>query len=355
MELNLSVDDLFNHMLVLGLAQIVEEEMPEKGHVTVCWPDPQTAKIGLLNGGDLSIEKAAKAVWSFKEKILSHVSPNGGGVAIDGTIQVTGAKGVRDCSPLSPRVVTNKSDFTEDAWRSYFETRNDILDSMDETSPLFVKLARAFGFPTYWSEISGVRSRRNDVTLSVSLWDMTPRNGGREFYSQKYLKLLTTCMRSLTETDIAERILGNQLDAKSDEYAAGLHQLLLTDRCLSWIAYHGIALFPARPVTNGTCVSVTLGVIDKEGKKEFVLPIPDKPITLDRYAAVSRYDGLYVLAAKLLGMNQNADHLMEQAAWLVAHGITHIITFERFKDDSGKCPKYFACEGHVSTIEQGNR
>jgi hypothetical protein len=358
MKLNLSVNDLFNHMLVLGLAQIVEEEMPEAGHATVCWPDPQTAEIGWLNGEDLSIGEAAEAVWDFKEKILSYVGPNGDGTAIDGTIQIRGAKKARDCSPLSPRIA-NKPDFTEAVWHSYFGTRNKILDSMDEVSPLFVKLARALGFPAYWSEISGISTRRDDVRLSVSLWDMTPTNGGGEFYSRKYFKLLTTRMRSLTREDIAERIQGDRLDiqnsSQSAEYAAGLHRPASTDGCLSWIAYHGIALFPARPVTNGSCVSVTLGVIDKGRKQEFVLPIPDKPVTLGRYAAVSRYDGLYVLAAELQ-TNQNAGNLMAQdVAWLVAHNVTHIITFKRFKDTSGKNPEYYALGGHVFTIERGNR
>jgi hypothetical protein len=351
MKLNLSVNDLFNHMLVLGLAQIVEEEMPEAGHVTICWPDPQTSEIGWLDGGDLSINEAAEAVWSFKEKVLSHIGPNGGEAPIDRTIQIRGAKGVRDCSPLSPRIA-NKPAFTEAVWSSYFGVRNEILDSMDEVSPLFVRLVRALGFPSYWSELSSIRSIQGNLDIGASSWEMAPRNSGSEFFTNKYIPLLKGIMKSLDAGDIAKHVQGICSDARgTDRNASGLHRPSPTDSCRSWIAYHGLALFSVRPVTQGSCVSVSQGLLSLGGNTEFVLPIPTKPITIGSYAAASRFDGIYLLASGSSGGQDAARSRAQDVSWFAAHGIAYIIEFTRFKGGSASCPEYFALEGHVSALE----
>lgn len=350
MKLNLSVKDLFNHMLILGLAQIVEEEMPESSHVTVCWPDPQSAEINWLDGEDLSIEEAAEAVWNFKEKLLTHIKPSEDGVAIDRTIEIKSAKNKSKHSPLSPRIA-KKSDFTEAVWNSYFKTRNEILDSMDEVSPLFVKLVRALGFPSYWTEESAVKNYRDNLDISASLWEMAPRNSGSEFFNTKYFSRLAS-IEQLDSEAICKHIQGTDSDAHGDNRnASGFHCPSPTDSCQAWIAYHGMAMFPARPVTHGSCVSVTQGVLSRGREKRFVLPVPDVPITIDRYAAISRNDSLYTQVANPEPNQHGNLTKARDSSWLVAHGITHIEEFARFRGGSDSCPEYFALEGRISAIK----
>lgn len=352
----MSAYDLFSHVFAVGLVAILREEMHSPRPLGLRWVDPTALVVEPLGGGSLPIEEAAGATKDFISKLAQHLS----------TINCRVVVGGKSHSPLSPRITKA---FAEGERNEYFAKRLSALDDMRAVSPLFVRLVNALGFPSYWSELSSIKALQGNLDISASTWEMAPRNSGSEFFVNKYVPFLEM-LAGLGADEVACRLVGTVEDAaKADRNTCGLHRPGPTDVLRSWVAFHGLASFPTRPLTRGSCCSVAVGVLrplpKQRGKTYFVVPVPCETVSLERYEAACRYAGLYELARSAVGdmRADGAGFAVEKTAhlpdgpgsaracmWLRAHGIGQVALFERYQGGSASCPEYFALEGHVLSI-----
>lgn len=349
MKMNGSVRDLFSHMKLLGLAAIVssyptEGEVGPLSPVTVWWESPDTMVLSSL-AHDVSIEQAASCVRAYLDG-LAHDEK-----MICRTVKVGG----KDHSPLSPRIAKS---LTNQEWAMYQGVRHEIIDHEQHNDPLFARLVNALGFPAYWSmTLDGAKGKLN-LDSGASQWEMAPRNSGSEFMKNKYLEHMRACAQ-LSVDDIAERIRGDKTDdCGKDRNASGLHAPAYLDVLMSLVALSGIALFPTAMATTGQVGSVSTAVATQwvNGRKQtnFILPIVNRAVTVERYQAICRNASVYRIGnAALQGSRMGvADALAQTAAsWLHAHDVDHVVTFQRFVGGSSSCPEYYALEGEIYPVK----
>ena len=353
MRINVSSKSLFSHMEMLGLASILEQDEMIVAPICVHWESPHVAIISSV-GKDITLEEAAEAVRRYVINLLDYKSDIAREIIIGSTDKKEGISH----SPLSPRI---SHSFSAIEWADYFRVRREVLDKTGGALPLFSNLVCSLGFPCYWSSLSALRSNQGKVDLCSSAWEMAPRNSGSEFMKNKFLKQLEL-IRLLEPDDIAKRLCGAEFDsAGEDRNACGLHAPGMEDVLVSWIALHGISCCDVRPVTSGSCRSLTSGVlrIRRRGfnKVFFVLPVPMVAVTLSRYIAAIRYEGLYrVAASQIDGIRWQNGYSTNQVQapghhreidWLVKHGMGAIAYFERKRAGSDSCPEYYALEGEM--------
>lgn len=350
MNLKVSANNLFSHMLVLGIGSILDEDQKINAPVSLYWNSPEEAVI-LANGEDIEVGAVSEVVGRFLD-LVEENEP-----CLDAFVEVSD----KPHSPLSPRIAKS---LTNQEWSNYFSSRRAILDLSDESLPLFSELVCSLGFPCYWSDSSTVRSLQGNLDIGASTWEMAPRNSGSEFMKSKYFKMFRTVSR-LDGSAIASRLEGKEFDSVNElRNACGFHSPGAEDVLLSWIALHGIASFDVRPVTRGACSSLVSGVVQDGVTKAlyFALPVPFEPITLQRYRAICRFSGMYRIAWGIVSGRSDADARFgtnapssSDAEWLQAHNVTALALFRRKKAGTANCPEYYAMEGSVHLLTKGRR
>jgi len=338
-----TVDDLFSHMELLGLARILEQSDTVKGPVLLGWESPETMTIDTADG-NLDSTLLAVSVRQFIELTASQREILGQEIQISGKLH----------SPLSPRVAHA---FTPEEWTEYFRCRQHIVDRIEPENPLMASLVGCLGSPSYWTRLTGTKEEQK-VDQGASRWEMAPRNSGSEFFRSKYEKLLGY-IESLEVQEIIDRILRKYLKNNGEnENACGLRPTAPADSLLSWICYQGISCFPTRPIASGRSGrdSASTGVLEPaKGQHErvaFVLPIFSRPITIDRYLCVCRYAGLYeITGAMRHGENHISPDLVLKKRWLTDHQVEGIAWFARNVGGTKNCPKYWALPGNIIELE----
>ncbi len=258
-------------------------------------------------------------------------------------------------SPLSSRIA--RESLTLRQWNEYVELRHVIIDEITVENPIVSSLIDSLGFPAYWSSALFDRKGKTDLYQGASLWEMTFRRQGNDFMRNRYLDLANRVCR-LSEKEISERLTGRQVsnNITGDSMACGLHSpamKALDDDLLCWIAYHGMSLFPTRPVIAGRYGSISVGSILNEpsysGPVYFVMPITMRPVTLGRLTAICRYAGLYNVARFYADEGSRPEE--SDVSWLKAHGVGYVIISRR--GDAGKNgkPIYYASEGTIFPLE----
>lgn len=347
MRLKGSVNDLLAHMEMLGLARILEWDNQTDGTITVYWPDPRTMEIGLL-GRELSLGQVAAAVRRYLQKVNAEMDDLEKSVIIGG----------KEHSPFSPRVA---KELSREEWKQYFDCRSNAVDALEKRNPLFVSLLGALGSASYWPAKNDSKKASPNLDLGASLWEMAPRNSGSEFMRNKYLKLFKL-IADLSPEDISQRLSGEVVESRKEtRNPCGFRCPGKSDLLMSWIAYQGISCFPTRAVTEGGSRNhdaLSVGTMEvhlpnDQQSTYFVLPVPTRQITLSRYLACCRYQGLCIQAEGLVSPSSTAldtPACATSAEWLKRHGIGHVAMFLRHKGGTKNCPEYWAEPGRVAPL-----
>lgn len=332
------VSDLYCHMLLVGIAEIVSLQQDQCDPVTFGWENPETMVLKSLTG-DLDAETIAEHVHRYITLTIEELPTIGQQMQVD--------KGKH--SPLLSYIPALKPE----RLKEQMGMRQQITDAVFDIDPLFIQLAGSFGLPSYWFKGS---SKITDFGKAKSHWEMAPSNRGSDFL-QKYFKL-AGALSVLPEEEIANRLHGAaQIPLKEDKEERntnGLHAPGATDALLSWIALHGIALFGVRPTTTGHHGAITVGTLTAEGKDGtktfFTLPVTSKPVTLSKYRAICRSSAIAEIAAGYLGHKSPAKAI----SWMNSNGIEFIYLFEKgCRNDTVKVKEYYAYAGEA--IQVGDR
>lgn len=350
MRLELSANNLFSHMLALGLASMLDEDSEIESPVLMRWGSPQEVEI-IAGDGHLDERCAARAVRRFICAVAECES------SLAATEVVSGASH----SPASPRIAKK---LTDDEWVRYFSARRNIVDEAESSVPLFAKLVCSLGFPCYWSELSTVKALKGNLDIGASVWEMAPRNSGSEFMKNKYFKMLRSIAGEEDDAIVA-RLVGAEANSDGESRnACGFHAPGSEDTLRAWIALHGMASFDVRPVTHRSCSAISSGVVrdDTTRATYFVLPVPDSFASLQRYRAIARNASCHSLARFLLGSKggggsrSTGSASMEFAVqWLSNHGVAALALFPRKKGGTQNCPEYYAMEGSIRLLEEVRR
>ncbi len=350
MKLSRNSSDMLSQMELLGIASILNEDDDIDESIVISWVNPRVMSVSTIHG-ELEEDTVAASIWKFKEQM----------VAVRDVLSKKILIGGRNHSPLSPRI--SKS-FTDKEWANYFLSRCEAIDSTASSIPLVTNLAGSLGYPCYWGHDRKGNPDFSNLDLGASVWEMSARNSGSEFMINKYIKLLDT-IAPLTTDEIADRISGRAVDSAGEtRNACGFRRPGSADVLLSWVAYQAISCFPTRPVVHGmfSCGSLSTGVIrEKSGRRSsmlFVLPINQRPITVERYLAICRCSSIYRLGRWLV---QNSDQrsLLEStlpiemrgdASWLLSHQVDCIATYERYVGGSASCPEYWSLPGNIHAL-----
>lgn len=365
MELKGVASDLLSHLFLLGAAAIIEQDEEIISPATITWKDPTTMQLSTLDGA-IDFDDLANAIWRYKEKTLSERDLLERTITIDIRSNTQSDAQPKNHSPISPRVASSLSD-TE--WKAYFTTRTQIIDGLIRPNVLITRLACSLGYPSYWSASENGKDKALNLYHGASTWEMASRKSGREFIINKYLKMLNY-IAPLTVDDIAARLTFTITDSKKEKgNACGFHKpesVGCTDVLIAWIAYHGIACFPTRPVVNCTALfgSLSTGVIvmRKDHRRVFfTLPITNQPVTLARYLSLCRSSSLYRATRWAFDvetspqctsmLSSSVAPIARDIIFLNDHQVHQIALFERYEDDSSKqSVEYWALPGRIATL-----
>lgn len=350
MEMKLEVNDLFSHMVLLGIAQIVSWN--EDDAVTLCWKNPEMVEVDHVLSS-LSIDEVAQAVWDFKELVKSERDIISKKVAVDSKENPTYR------SPLSPRI----GPLGHSNLCAYFDTRIRILDSVEQEDLLLSKMVGSLGLPAYW-EHECLGKKKPTLDEGASKWEMSNRRSGLEFFTNEYLDA-TSQIDEYSIEEIKRHLCGDTKTYGKDSYVCGFHEPSKVDVLMAWIAYQGLSSFPTRPVSDSdTRASLSVSTIESKlgGKSKiwFVLPVSERRITLEKYVSLCRSNALTeyarqdICSYELPQSGKQMVHCRLDANYLLKHGVKRAVVFERLEYKVSKNEKYtsyWALPGKVISIE----
>ena len=274
-------DDAFAHMLLVGLASIVEDADPQR----ICelrWRDRDHA--ALCTSDDLTWEDCVAIVHDHAARWLASKWLN--------------AKGAYDRSgssvraTLSPRLGMPKP---REGWTLLHHDREQAIDAL--LTPLDHRYIGSLGEPSYWS--GDVASNQYDPDRGASLWEMVTRNKGQEFISGRLLPLAKAVAERSVEAvesglrgeTVNDEVGKNEPDSRTP---TGLHRPFPTDNAQAWCALFGVSAFPViRSVSTARGNTASFFTVARAVYT--ALPIWDEPWTVRRYASVVRSRALTVV------------------------------------------------------------
>lgn len=274
-------DDAFAHMLLVGLASIVEDSDPQR----ICelrWRDRDHA--ALCTSDDLTWEDCAAIVHDHAARWAASKWLNA-----KGTYDRSGSS-VR--ATLSPRLGMPKP---REGWTLLHHDREWAIDAL--RTSLDRRYIGSLGEPSYWS--GDVASNQCDPDRGASLWEMVTRNKGQEFISGRLLPLAkAVAVRSVEAVEsglrgetVDDEIGKNESDSRTP---TGLHRPFPTDNAQAWCALFGVSAFPMMRSVS-TARGNTASFFTVARTVYAALPIWDEPWTVRRYASVVRSRALTVV------------------------------------------------------------
>lgn len=299
-EIKATAADLFNHMLMLGLATIIEDANPSV-HCLTQW-DERLDRFR-IDAGTLTLDDAADIVSNHAKHAAESLQLNS-----------TFMHGKH--STMSPRI---SNITTSDDWRQLQQARNTAIDNMSNSMQR--RYWGALGQPASWCE-------RSD--WGASRWEMVARNGGNEFVNGRLLPLAEAVANrtvqqvesGLSGDTLIDEIGHNKTDSRT---ATGLHSPQPTDNAKAWCALMGVANFPTIPsIMNQR--SATSAVIQQRGHNPTAaIPLTSQWTTMAKTRSILR-------SLPLIQASKNKQ-------WLKAQHVEAVCIFNQYVSDNINAPE----------------
>ncbi|PLS31247.1 hypothetical protein Uis1B_0991 [Bifidobacterium margollesii] len=349
LEINGRYDDAFIHLLLVGLASILEDADNQRTCM-IWWKNRGTAVI--RSNDDLSWEGCAAIVQAHAKRWKDSPWLNASGAYSDGE---------KEYATLSPRF---KAPSSPDKWRLLERNRTRAIDTLQ--TGLDRRYVGALGEPSYWS--GDLTANGYTPDRGASRWEMVTRNRGQEFITGRLRPLseavssrsLLQIKEGLRDVKVVDEVGENKDNSRTP---TGLRRPSITDNARAWCALFGVSVFPvmksATPRRGSTAAFAQIA-----GRNPFVtLPIWLEPWTLDRYRAVVRSRALLTIGL---------DEVLEDSAsgeafrirfdittmtversrrWLKSKGVEYCMLFPQYVSDNPTAPERWLMKGHPVFME----
>lgn len=340
--------DAFSHLLMVGLASILEDANPDR----VClfrWLDDLQA-FEIKTNDDLDIDQISKVVsehakrWSQSLPLTSQddYTVSNESDKPSGAFHAT----------MSPRLSNLGVPY---GWEKLQRNREAAVDAMETFGDY--RYFGALGQPSYWSGEQTNHSLRSD--FGASRWEMVTRNKGQEFIGGRLFPLaqkvaarpIEKVRDGLLGTTIEDEVGGNKAFSRA---ATGLHAPSKTDNARAWCALIGVSAFPTRVTTIGSEMSrdSSAAMFQIKGPIRFaILPLFDQYWTTAKYRSVIRSEAL-----AQFGIQQarfRGDQVMSAASdWLEEKGVPACCLFNQFMSDNKSAPERWLEPGEIIPVKQ---
>lgn len=351
LEINGRYDDAFSHLLLIGLASILEDA-DERRTCMIWWKERGKAMI--RPSDDLSWEDCAEIVqaharrWRNSPWLNARDTYTGTGNAV---------------ATLSPRL-----GIPESAEKWQLLERNRALATNELQTILDYRYIGALGEPSYWS---GDRSVYKP-DRGASRWEMNARNGGKTFIDGRLLSLSQT-VSSRSIPQIVDGLRGkkivDEIDKKVKKHftPTGLRSPSVTDNAQAWCALFGISAFPIMQSTTDKFDSTATFFQIEVGSSFAILPLWLKQWTLDKYRAVARSRALLTVGLdeafsdlplkdgdQVARIRSNVTTMMVKRSrlWLKNKGVEYCMLFPQYVEPAKKVPNRWLMKGHPVFLEE---
>ena len=274
-------DDAFTHLLLVGLASILEDDADANLECRIQWRELTEATI-TVNRDSFGWMDCAHIVQAHAKRWLDSDWLNDKGSYTKG----------KDKSPLNPRLGT----LSDENWPRLQKDRQSAIDKLE--TALDRRYIGALGEPSYWSGKSKMKT--DHQYFGSTRWEMTPSNSGQRFVDGRLRPLAkTVTLRSFEE--IANGLCGGHPKDEIDDTgkaqtASGLHAPSITDNARAWCAFFGFSMFPiARSVQPKQGSTAAMFACSQVEGSYAILPLWSEPWTLAKYRAVVRSRALLTL------------------------------------------------------------
>ena len=349
MGLTLPVDvtDAFDHLLLVGLASILEDD--GDGPCTLQWNDRWSATLRMPDG--ITAEKAAETVGRHARRWAESpwLQSEGDYTAVDAL-----SVGKTKHATLSPRLSNLSESY---GWTSLQHDRQVAIDALQTIGDR--RYIGALGEPSYWSgrNPSGKKELRSDS--GASRWEMVTRNKGQEFIGGRLLPLAKTVAGfdsnrlkgGLLGTETKDEQGGNKSDSRT---GTGLHRPQVTDNVRAWCALMGVTAFPHMVTTAGRNRDATACLSQMSKERRFaILPVFDGEWTLAKYRYVVRSKELLTYAVSLVESGAlgyglvDAAPVRPQTTWFAEQGIVGCVLFQQYMSDNASAPERYLERGRL--------
>lgn len=281
------IESAVTHLAGLGLAAVADAA----GHhgVRLAWTDDDDPRfiISFPRAGDDEVAvllkrhadaMAAPEAWT--QIVVKH-------------------EGRPETGLFSPRL---KAPSTRASWNSLALERQFALDGLVGTGDsLSLEMIGALGEPAYWR----FEPREARPDHGASRWEMKTRNKGEEFIGNRFARMARSCgERSGREllAGITGALQQDELDGTAvSRTATGLQRPGPIDAALAWVALWGLTSFPV--VHESQAISRTAAAFPQDvlHPRWFVVPIVNRPASLERYRSLIASNALAVLGRDIAG------------------------------------------------------
>lgn len=363
-------DEAFSHLLVVGLASILEDA-DERRICEIRWTGRTRASI--TTSDDLIWETAATVVrdharrwrdssWIGASDVYAE-PPSSGKSGASGKSGKNAVSAER--ATLSPRLGTPGSDRK---WRLLERNRARAIDDLHTN--LDRRYVGALGEPSYWSGDMAAAGYTPD--RGATRWEMVTRNRGQEFISGR-LQPLAEAVAARSVRSVADGLQGKTVvdeagKGKSDSRTpTGLRLPSLTDNAQAWCALFGVSAFPVmKGVAARRGATAAFLQLPRHGSYA-VLPVWRGPWTLQHYRAVVRSRALLTVGLDAVLDNGGTDRgkdldkdreqrqrigldaatLALNRRWLRDKGVEYAMLFPQFVSSNASAPERWLQKGDI--------
>ena len=328
-------DDAFTHLLLVGLASILEDDADERLECRIQWRGLADATIIIVNRDSFDWMDCARIVRNHVERWLDRLNPKG-----------SYPKG-KEKTSLNPRLGELSS---QEGWQQLQKDRHSAIDGLQTT--LDRRFIGALGEPSYWSG-------KKHQDFGGTRWEMTPSNGGQRFVDGRLCPLAEK-VRQRSPKAIADGLCGRTVTDEIDntrkaQTASGLHAPSITDNARAWCAFFGISMFPiARSVQPKQGSTAAMFACSQVKGSYAILPLWSEPWTLAKYRAVVRSRALLTLGLDsclardskerdMVGIDTT--HVEISRQWLIQKGAEACMLFRPQSTVGVKNPIYWLGRG----------
>ena len=336
------VHDAFSHLFLVGLASIVEEEMPGT-YCALRWEGSGTSATVMFSS-PMELDDVTACVHSHVAKYNDLLAMTSDGEYDGGTPHAT----------MSPRL----SNIVEPSgWRALQHDRQTAIDALDSMGEC--RYFGALGQPSYWSGRVSGSSHALQADYGASRWEMVARNRGQEFISGRLRKLA-----QIASDFSSERIwAGISGEVETDECgknksdsrtATGLHAPSLTDNVRAWCALIGVSAFPVIPsVSDSRDSTAAMFQISRKGSYA-VLPVFTGEWTLSRFRSVARSAALLQAGASVVLAEGDSEFAVHDD-WLAERNVIACAIFRQFVSDNKSAPERWLERGTFTPVRGTSR
>lgn len=355
LELHGRFDDAFAHLLLVGLASILEDSSPER-ECEIWWRDYEHACVRIND--DLDWLGVARIVRKHATRWHESVWLKASGVYSTDESGRTGGGSASKVSPsratLSPRLGTPSS---RKRWESLQHDRIEAIDVLQTV--LDRRYVGALGEPAYWA---GIGNPGYTPDRGASRWEMVPRNRGQEFVTGRLVPLAKS-VASRTDEQVSDGLQGLSIideigKGKADSRSpTGLRRPSATDNAQVWCALFGVSAFPVAKSTQEKKTS-TAALFQVRGRTPYaLLPLWDEHWTLQRYRAVVRSRALLNVALDCVlseepgetamqgGWLVTSADLSQSRNWLTSKGVRLCVLFSQYVSSNSSAPERWLQKG----------